>query len=148
MSQQKVELEPEQIRQPDQVGDFPSIEEGTLAGTLKEVYFKEQIDSVVVLFASAKIPGLSLLYYPEKKMLVGGSPALVASEVSLFDGQKHSVMYSFKRDGQQVILYDGQLVASGEFKLPEGNALTGLVTGVPENKVSEGFEKVEFTLGS
>src|SRR3989344_1080577 len=93
LSQQKVELEPEQIRQPDQVGDFPSIEEGTLAGTLKEVYFKEQIDSVVVLFASAKIPGLSLLYYPEKKMLVGGSPALVASEVSLFDGQKHSVLY-------------------------------------------------------
>src|SRR3989344_1242645 len=93
LSHQKVELQPEQIRQPDQVGDFPSTEEGTLAGTLKEVYFKEQIDPVVVLFASAKIPGLSLLYYPEKKMLVGGSPALVASEVSLFDGQKHSVLY-------------------------------------------------------
>ena len=136
-------LRPELVQQPDQIGDFPSSEEGTLSGTLKEHYFKEKIDPVVVLFASARIPGLSILYYPEKNMLVGGSPALMVAGVSLFDGQRHSLLYSFKREGMQALVYDQKVVASGKFELPEGNMVTGLVTGAAENVVSEGFETVE-----
>ena len=141
-NQKNVPLQPEKIQQPDQIGDFSSAEAGTLSGTLQEHYFKEQIDPVVVLFASARIPGLSILYYPEKKIMVGGSPALVATDISLFDGHKHVLMYSFKREGEQALVYDGAMVAWGKFKVAD-NSITGLVTGTAENSISEGFEKVE-----
>ena len=45
-----------------QIGDFPSDEQGTFAGRLKETYYKEQLDDVVVLFVSEKIPGLAMIY--------------------------------------------------------------------------------------
>src|SRR3989338_1503512 len=43
--------------------DFPTTEEGSFSGTVKATVDKQPQDSIIILFASAKIPGMTLLYY-------------------------------------------------------------------------------------
>ncbi len=126
-----------------ELSDFPSTEEGTFGGQLNPAYFKEQLDQVVILFASAKIPGLTILYYPYEHRLVAGTPQMVISDIVFFDGQAHEIMYSFKKGGNQYFFYDGKVVGQSAYVPSEENMLTGLVTGPAVVVVSEGFEMVE-----
>jgi len=123
--------------------DFPSTEEGTFGGQLNPTYFKEPVDQVVILFASAKIPGLTILYYPYEQTLVAGTPQMAIPDIVFFDGQAHEIMYSFKKGGNQYFFYDGNVVGQSAYVPYEENMLTGLVTGPAVVVVSEGFEKVE-----
>lgn len=131
--------------EPTQMQDFSSTEQGTFTATLQSEYPKEPIDQVVVLFASSRIPGLMLVYYPYERRLVGGTPQMVIENVVFFDGQPHQLIYSFQKDGQQVIAYDGTPIAASDFIYFGGNAFTGLVTGLPEVVVSDGFSEVEIS---
>lgn len=130
--------------EPQGVPDFPSTEEGTLTGKVKPNYFKEPIDQIIVLFASTKIPGLSLIYYPFQQRLVGGSPQMLAEDISLFDGSDHEITYTFKNGEKQALYYDGKQVASSDFKLYY-SLLTGMITGVPEAVVSNSLESVQIS---
>ena len=128
-----------------QMNDFPTAEEGTFIGVLPEKYFKEEMDNVIILFASAKIPGLTLMYYPEQKRLVGGTPQLAAENIYLFDGQKHELKYSFKKNGPQSLFYDNKLIASGDFRPAYPLVITGLAIGFIDNHVSDAFVEVDIS---
>lgn len=124
--------------------DFPNKEMGTFSGFAGEKFFKEPIDKVVILFASAKIPGLAIIYYPEEKKIMAGLPQMVIENVELFNGAKHQIAYTFKNDGKQRFYYDGNLKLETDFKILETNKATGMSV-LKKNKVilSEGLEAVE-----
>ena len=124
--------------------DFMSVDGGTFNGWAGATYYKEPIDDPVVLFVSAKVPGMSLLYYPHKKLLVGGTPQMIAEDIDLFQGEKHQITYSFDKGEKQRLFYDGKIVAESEFKLYE-NSLTGMATGVAELYVSKSLDEVEIS---
>ena len=114
--------------------DFPSSERGRLSAVVAPTYYN--IEPWVVLFSSGSVPGVALIYYPERKTLLAGSPFMQA-QISLFDGLPHTLEYVFA-DGKQQLYYDQDLVAFGVFRKPEGS--TGMVEG---RQVSEKLEKVE-----
>jgi hypothetical protein len=123
--------------------DFPTTDAGTFVGVLQKEYFKEPIDKVVILFVSARIPGLSLIYYPSEKRLIGGTPQMSVDQIILFDGLHHEIKYSFEKGGQQQLFYDEQLVANAKFTPPPSDAITGMLIGVSRASVSKGLFKVE-----
>ena len=125
--------------------DFPDTKGGTFTGWAGEQYFSEAPDKVVVLFASATVSGLTMIYYPYENRIVVGTPQMSIEGIELFKGRKHMVAYSFINGGEQKFYYDGELKASSEFKMPTGNDITGMVTGAGEAIISEGFEKVEIS---
>ncbi len=125
--------------------DFPDTKGGTFTGWAGEQYFTDAPDKVVVLFASATVSGLTMIYYPYENRIVVGTPQMSIEEIELFKGKKHMVAYSFINGGEQKFYYDGELKASSEFKMPNGNDLTGMVTGAGETIISEGFERVEIS---
>jgi hypothetical protein len=127
-----------------QLPDFPNSKEGTFAGTLQKEYFKQPIDQIVILFASARVPGLALLYYPYEKKLVAGSPQMVAENIIFFDGTHHRVAYAFKEGEDQYLIYDDKIVARSPFNPPDNNQITGMVIGAGELVVSESFTEVGF----
>jgi len=125
--------------------DFSNNQEGTFIGTLQAEYFKEPIDQVVVMFVSAKIPGLTLIYYPYENKLVGGSPQMVANNVIFFDGIQHHLAYTFKENGEQILIYDDNIVGQSPFQAPQNSPLTGAVTGITETGVSAVFLDTSFS---
>ena len=125
-----------------QMQDFPNDQQGIFIGQLNNHYFKDPIDPIVVLFISARIPGLSMIYYPYEQRIVAGTPSMNIENVVLFDGTSHEVKYAFQKDGNQQFWYDGNLVAESRF-IPAGSSITGAVTGVDQVFVSEGFAEVE-----
>lgn len=128
-----------------QMPDFPSTEQGTFTGILQPEYPQEPIDQVVLLFASSKVPGLMLIYYPYEQRLIAGTPQMIIENIVFFDGQPHQIIYSFEQGGQQVLAYDGVPMAASDFHFYGGNAFTGMTLGMPEVVISEGFEKVRFS---
>ncbi len=118
--------------------DFMNLDEGALEGWTREQYYKEPIDEVVVLFASARIPGLAIIYYPKEERIVAGTPQMVVNGIRLFDGQTHQTAYAFARNGRQRFFYDGKMVAESDFDFYE-SGLTGMAVGAPELIVSESF---------
>ena len=125
------------------IRDFPSTAEGTFYGQVQPLYFKESMDHIVVLFASQRITGLALIYYPYQKRLVGGTPQMVAENINLFDGVAHDIIYSFKERGKQMMLYDNQIVAASDFTLNTPNSLTGMVVGPASAVLSRSVTNVE-----
>jgi hypothetical protein len=128
--------------------DFPNTEAGTFAGFAGEKYFREPIEEVVVLFASAKIPGIAIIYYPEEKKIIAGSPQMTIENIKLFNGVRHQIAYSFKKGDKQRFYYDGNLKAEMDFKLPVGDKIaedktTGMST-LKKNKpiLSTGLEEI------
>lgn len=121
------------------LGDFENDQQGIFGGQLNNKYFKEPIDSIVILFSSETVPGLTLVYYPYEKKLVGGLPKMEVEDVVLFDDRPHWVGYQFKKDGKQYLYYDHEVVASSNFQI-FGNTLTAFATGAPANYVYPGFE--------
>ena len=138
------ELEEKKSISPPEI-DFPDTKGGTFTGWAGEQYFSEAPDKVVVLFASAAVSGLTMIYYPYENRIVVGTPQMSIEGIELFKGKKHMVAYSFINGGEQKFYYDGELKASSEFKMPTGNDLTGMVTGAGEAFVYEGFEKAEIS---
>ncbi|MBU0459312.1 MAG: hypothetical protein KKH52_02005 [Nanoarchaeota archaeon] len=124
--------------------DFPDTRGGTFTGWAGENYFVDAPPEVVVLFTSATVPGLSILYYPYQERIVVGTPQMVVEGINLFNGQKHMVSYSFTNGGEQKFFYDGQLVANSAFELYGQNSFTGMAV-LEEAVVFEGFEKVEIS---
>lgn len=125
--------------------DFPSSDEGSLIAWTKESYFRQPVDKIVVLFVSARLPGLALIYYPEEKRLIGGTPQMAAEGISLFDGQPHQVGYIFKAKDKQQLIYDGRLVANSPFQLYSQSQLTGMFIGAVQPTVSESIYKIEIS---
>lgn len=123
--------------------DFPSSEEGTFSGWVKESYFKEPIDEKVVLFSSGRIPGLVLIYYTKENKLIAGLPQMSAENIFLFNDQRHHLAYTFKEGGWQFLYYDGKQVATSEFQPYPQTEITGLATGIPPPAVSEAFQQIE-----
>ena len=126
---------------PQGVNDFPNAEEGTFAGTTQKEYYKEDLGETIILFSSAKIPTLNIIYHPNENKLTAGSPHMEANNIVLFDGQHHEIAYTFKRNWQQTLYYDGQPVASSNYQTP--SQLTGLVTGTLAPTVSKAFTTIE-----
>lgn len=126
-----------------QLNDFTSDAEGMFNGQLNNNYDKEEVDPVVVLFSSATVPGINLIYYHYENKVVVGTPQMVVENVVLFNDRPHWVGYTFKEGKKQYFFYDGKVVASSDFEPPQENALTGFVTGAAENYVYEGFESME-----
>ncbi|HLC89107.1 MAG TPA: hypothetical protein VJG49_03655 [Candidatus Nanoarchaeia archaeon] len=125
--------------------DFPDTKGGTFTGWAGEQYFTDAPDKVVVLFASATVSGLTMLYYHYEDRIVVGTPQMSIEGIELFKGKKHMVAYSFINGGEQKFYYDGELKASSEFRMPAGNDLTGMAVGTSNTIISEGFEKVEIS---
>lgn len=125
-----------------QMQDFPNDQQGIFIGQLNADYFKDPIDQIVVLFVSARIPGLSIMYFPYENRLVAGTPSMNVDNIILFDGTSHEIKYAFQKDGNQQFWYDGNLVAESRF-IPAKSSITGAVVGVSDVFVSEGFERVE-----
>lgn len=123
--------------------DFGSSKEGTFVGNIKENYFKEPIDDVVTLFSSASMPGLSIIYEPESKKLIAGSPQMIAENIALFDGKKHQIAYTFKKEGGQQLYYDGLQVAQSKFEW-KSDHLTGMVVR-EEAHLSQAIESYKFS---
>ena len=121
--------------------DFSSKMEGTLSGWTDEKYYKEPIDETIVLFSSEKIPGLTLIYYHYENKIIGGTPQMTADNIIFFDGNPHTVKYSFKKNGKQQLYYDNNLVAESDF-IFHSNYLTGNIIGVNEFEISDSFESV------
>ncbi len=150
MEEKKITVEQEELAAQHKIPgsvpvvDFPSAEAGTLVGTLHPRYFKEPLDNIIVLFASVKVPGLMLTYYPENHKIIGGTPQMVAEGITLFDGVPHELLYSFHEGGQQIIMVDRKVVAASNF-VSYRNPLTGAVVGVSESIVSPAWEKVEIS---
>jgi hypothetical protein len=128
----------------DNTNDFPSTKEGTFVGIIDGNKNPSRYGEKIILFTSAKIPGLSLEYYPSKSKLVGGTPEMIAENIVIFDGQKHQIAYSFKRFSKQNLFFDGILVAESNFEIFPRH-LTGLITGVEKVYVSELFEEYEMS---
>ena len=137
----EAENKPPENSQTVQMMDFPNDQQGIFIGILQSEYFKQPVDQIVVLFASSRIPGLTIIYYPYEKRLVAGTPAMNAENIAFFDGTSHELKYAFQKDGNQQLWYDGKLVAESRF-IPVRSTLTGAVIGVPEVLVSEGFKDV------
>lgn len=148
MEEKKITVEQEELAAQNKilgsvpVIDFPSAEAGTLVGTLHPQYFKEPIDNIIILFASIKVQGLMLTYYPQDHKIIGGTPQMVAEGITLFDGVPHELLYSFHEGGQQIIMVDRKVVAASNF-VSYRSSLTGAVVGVSESVVSPAWEMVE-----
>ncbi len=123
--------------------DFPSSDQGTFSGWINEKYFKEPIDNKVVLFASVRVPGVALTYYPNEKQLVGGTPEMTARNVLLFDGKKHQIAYTFKKGGKQSLFYDGKLMEKSNFQFYNKDQLTGMFIGLGQPVISESVYEVD-----
>ncbi|MDP3733700.1 MAG: hypothetical protein Q8R37_00575 [Nanoarchaeota archaeon] len=126
-----------------QLGDFENNQEGMFNGQLNNNYDQEEVDPVVVLFSSATVPGVNLIYYHYENKVVVGTPQMVVENVILFNDRPHWVGYTFKEGEKQYFFYDGEVVASSEFEPPQENSLTGFVTGAAQSYVYEGFENFE-----
>ncbi|HLD00906.1 MAG TPA: hypothetical protein VJC39_04120 [Candidatus Nanoarchaeia archaeon] len=120
--------------------DFPTSNSGTFTGMVKENYFRDPIDDVILLFVSEKVPGLTIIYYPQQHLIVTGTPQLSIEGVSLFDGTKHEITYSFQKDGLQRFYYDRELLAQSKFELYQPSSLTGMVIGSSYSYVSPAVE--------
>ena len=125
--------------------DFTNTDSGTFTGWSGQQYFQEPIDSVVILFASAKIPSLTLIYYPQEKKIIGGTSQMVAEDIALFEGNFHQITYTFDREGEQRLYYDARLVASSEFQPSFGSQIQGMIAGASEAFISPAWEKVEIS---
>ncbi|MFH1275533.1 MAG: hypothetical protein ABIH82_00315 [Candidatus Woesearchaeota archaeon] len=123
------------------INDFPSDQAGTLNGYL-QVDPNMPVENTIVLFSSAKISGLAMVYYPKQKRVVVGMPPMVADNVDLFDGKEHNVIYTFEKEGMQAFFIDKQIVVSGNYKPYSGAGITGMVIGISENIVSGLFDEV------
>ena len=130
------------IEKENNIRDFTSSKEGTFVGTIKANY-KEPIDNAVVLFASATMPGISIVYEPETKKLIAGSPEMTAENIALFDGKKHQIAYAFKKGNEQQLYYDGLQVAQSKFEW-QPDHLTGMAIR-EKAYLSKSFESFEFS---
>jgi len=132
----------ENVEAPQKSNDFPSTKEGTFVGTING---QAKIDKdEILLFHSAKVPGLNLKYYPKESRLEGGTPSMSAKEIILFDGNFHQVAYTFKRFSKQKLFFDGEMVAESDFVWYSGY-LTGLVIGPDSAFISELVEDHEIS---
>ncbi|MFH1510840.1 MAG: hypothetical protein ABIF10_04050 [Candidatus Woesearchaeota archaeon] len=97
--------------------------------------FSNKNEGVVEFFSSRKVPGLSIRYRLSDKRLMAGLPMLVSSVETPLDGGKHMVGYTFKKDGAQALVFDNQIVASGQFTGKKDKEPLGMVVGYPPEKV-------------
>lgn len=108
--------------------DFLNPDQGTVVFNFRfpKTSFKvgnELADSLMFL-DSQTIPNLKISYNQKEKRIYAGNPLLITKEVVILDGNDHKIEYTFNRkQKQQAILLDGNLLASGEFS--DTTVLTG-----------------------
>ena len=126
-----------------QMQDFPNTVQGTFTGILNAKYIKEELDPIIVLYVSSRLPGMAMIYYPQEKKLVCGTPQMVINDISLFDGAQHTLTYSFQNPGIQYFSYDNKILSQSDFHLNIPSLLTGNTVGVSEKFINPHFGSVE-----
>lgn len=114
--------------------DVENAEEGTLVITLAMPLDRIQNKPFdkVLLFDSAYMEGLKLIYDVKGGYLVGGVPQMHSSRINVFDGNPHRIAYVYeKRKDMQMIVVDNNPVAVGRFTGQKAtpNALTAAFIG-------------------
>jgi len=123
--------------------DVDNAESGTLTITmampLERVKGENSVDKTLI-FESAYIEGLQLVYDIAGQFLEGGVPQIQSTKITLFDGNRHTLAYSYDRTrGGQAIFVDNEPIAMGRYlgkKAPGG--ITGAAVGVSKPYVLEG----------
>jgi len=123
--------------------DFPNTVQGTFTGILNAKYIKEELDPIIVLYVSSRLPGMAMIYYSQEKKLVYGTPQMVINDISLFDGAQHTLTYSFQNPGKQYFSYDNTVLSQSDFHLNIPSLLTGNTVGVSEKFINPHFGSVE-----
>jgi len=111
--------------------DFPNEDEGTAVINVR-VFMENiladfnKIPKHIVLIESKTIEGLTLRYNVIESAIEGGLPLMKSDEIIFLDDSMHQVTYTFKKDGEQKIFFDGKEVASSRF-YPRPGILSGAV---------------------
>lgn len=114
--------------------DVQNAEEGTLVISLAMPLDRIQSKPFdkVLLFDSAYMEGLKLIYDVNGGYLIGGVPQMYSSKINIFDGGMHKIAYVYeKKRNHQMILVDNNPVAVGRFTGQKAtpNALTTAFVG-------------------
>lgn len=111
----------------------------TMAMPLERVKKEGKVDKILI-FESKYIDGLQLVYDVTGNFLEGGVPHIQSTKVMLFDGNRHTIAYSYdrERDGQ-AMLVDNEPIAIGRYlgKKATGG-ITGAVVGISQPHLLEG----------
>ena len=107
--------------------DFDNNNEGTIMfwtdmNLPKEILRRDYL----LLFASDRINGLKIIYDFSDWRLKAGIPLINSEKEVYFDGSRHHIAYTFKKKSEQVLYFDGNIVASGLYDDEMDSPLTGL----------------------
>lgn len=111
----------------------------TMAMPLERVKKEGKVDKILI-FESKYIDGLQLVYDVTGQFLEGGVPQLQSTKVMLFDGNKHTLAYSYDRarDGQAIFV-DGEPIAMGRYLGKKTTETpTGAAVGILQPYLLEG----------
>ncbi len=116
---------------PGMDADLQSKEEGTIMWWTKPEMrvFKdfESTKEYLIMFSSSNLPGLMIAYGFAGKNIVGGMPMMKSGGVEFLDNKAHQIAYTFKKGGEQVLYFDGEMKVRGEYRESQVNVLTGHV---------------------
>ncbi|MCK5283593.1 MAG: hypothetical protein KAK00_09395 [Nanoarchaeota archaeon] len=111
--------------------DFPNTEQGAVGFdfSFPDASFKvgNKTAEILMFLNSETISGLKIGYNTKEEKIYGGLPLMSSEPVSVINGQKHVLTYTFSRElKKQAIRLDGNLLVEGEFsgEITE-NAFTG-----------------------
>jgi len=128
-----VKIESEEII--DMKPDLVDSNLGTIVLWTK-IDLRNKNEGIVEFFASRKVKGLWIRYRLTDKRLMGGLPVLVSASKNNFDGKRHMVAYTFKKGSGQALVFDGQIIAKGEYTGVEEKLPIGMVTAYLPKKVT------------
>jgi hypothetical protein len=123
--------------------DVLSKKEGTVFIHLESAIYRQMMmengDKNVkyfVFFTSKLLPGLEVKYNVEEKVFESGIPAFRSANVDLFNGESHTLAFSYRLGDKQAIFLDGQLLGERPLLYLEGNVLSGFaIRGGEPNKI-------------
>jgi len=107
--------------------DFESSDEGTIMFWTNLHILRESVGNAdyIILFSSERIKGLKIIYDVMDFRLKGGIPLIGSYKEINFDGNRHHIAYTFRKNGKQALYFDGNIVAEGNFVYKGGNEMTG-----------------------
>ena len=119
---------------PGMDADLQNKKEGTIMWWTKpeiQIFRKfEDRKEFLIMFNSENLPGLMIAYSFAEKNIVGGTPLMGTDPIEFLDGKSHQIAYTFKKGAQQVLYYDGQMQAMGDYRPTIKDQVTGAVIGV------------------
>lgn len=127
------------IQVPDSSQPLPNEDEGAIVLWTKppiEIFdqFSDARD-YIIFYSSTNVPGLRIVYNIQSRRFEAGTPLMESPEIDIFDGRDHQLVYTFKKDMEQVLYLDGAKVSSSLFKPVRISQVTGFavaIRSVPE----------------